>query len=49
MSNVDMTPRPPNRRALLWVRRGRTLIAHRDGASIVVQPSGRIIRRKAQR
>jgi hypothetical protein len=49
MSNIDMNPRPPSKRALLWVRRGRTLIAHRDGATIVVQPSGRIIRRRANR
>lgn len=38
-------PRPPRKRALLWVRRGRTLIAHRDNRTIVVRPDGTLIRR----
>lgn len=38
-------PHPPTKRALLWVRRGRTYIAHRDNRTIVVRPDGRLIRR----
>lgn len=45
MANQTMIPRPPTKRALLWVRRGRTLIAHRDNRTIVVRPDGTLIRR----
>jgi hypothetical protein len=46
---MKIKPHPPGQRALLWVRRGRTVIGFRDGLVTVVRPDGTVRRRRVNR
>jgi len=45
----EVIPRPPTKRALLYARRGRTVIGYRDSLVTVIRPDGTIRRRRVNR